>query len=125
MPLYEYQCQACGKRFELIRKFSDPPVEVCALCRQGPVERLFSSPAIQFKGSCWYVTDYAKKGEAGKTEGGKGASGTGGAAQETKSETAEKDGKKGDSASKTDAVKSDTSTKPADTSSPSTSGSKD
>ena len=61
MPLYEYQCQACGQRFEQIRKFSDPPLEQCAKCGKGPVERLLSSPAFQFKGSGWYVTDYAKK----------------------------------------------------------------
>jgi putative FmdB family regulatory protein len=61
MPLYEYQCEACGSRFEKIRKFSDPPLEVCAVCGKGPVEKLLSSPAIQFKGSGWYITDYAKK----------------------------------------------------------------
>jgi putative FmdB family regulatory protein len=61
MPLYEYQCQACGQRFEVIQKFSDPPPETCAKCGKGPVERLLSSPAIQFKGTGWYITDYAKK----------------------------------------------------------------
>ena len=65
MPLYEYECQACGKRFELIQKFSDPPAEVCRLCAGGPVQRLLSSPAIQFKGSGWYITDYAKKDTGG------------------------------------------------------------
>jgi putative FmdB family regulatory protein len=69
MPLYEYECAACGERFELIRKFSDPPVDVCARCGKGPVTRLFSSPAIQFKGTGFYITDYAKKGEGGKGEG--------------------------------------------------------
>ena len=61
MPLYEYECDACGKRFERIQKFSDPPIEVCPNCGKGPVRKLVSSPAIQFKGSGWYVTDYAKK----------------------------------------------------------------
>ena len=61
MPLYEYQCEACGQRFEKIQKFSDPPLEVCAKCGQGPIHKLLSSPAIQFKGSGWYITDYAKK----------------------------------------------------------------
>jgi len=61
MPLYEYECDACGQRFEKIRKFSDPPLEVCAKCGKGPVHKLLSSPAIQFKGSGWYITDYAKK----------------------------------------------------------------
>ena len=64
MPLYEYECQACGKRFELIQKFSDPPAEVCRLCAGGPVQRLLSSPAIQFKGSGWYITDYADKSKS-------------------------------------------------------------
>ncbi len=62
MPLYEYACEACGHRFEALQKFSDPPLEECASCG-GNVERLISAPAIQFKGSGWYVTDYAKKGE--------------------------------------------------------------
>jgi predicted nucleic acid-binding Zn ribbon protein len=48
----------------VIRKFSDPPLEVCARCGKGPIERLLSSPAIQFKGAGWYITDYAKKAPA-------------------------------------------------------------
>ena len=69
MPLYEYQCDACGHRFEVIQKFSDPPIDVCPKCG-GPVHKLLSSPAIQFKGSGLYITDYAKKdGEQGKDGG--------------------------------------------------------
>lgn len=68
MPLYEYQCQACQRRFELIRKFSDPEVQECTLCGKGPVQRLMSSPAIQFKGSGWYITDYSQKGKSGSSE---------------------------------------------------------
>ena len=69
MPLYEYECEACHQRFEKIQKFSDPPIDVCAKCGKGPVKKLVSSPAIQFKGSGWYITDYAKKSgsDAGKT----------------------------------------------------------
>ena len=63
MPLYEYQCDACGGRFEVIQKFSDPPAETCSTCGKGPVQRLISSPAIQFKGSGWYITDYSQKGK--------------------------------------------------------------
>ena len=64
MPLYEYQCDDCGKRFERIRKFSDPPLdEPCPQCG-GPIRKLLSSPAIQFKGKGWYVTDYAKSGSS-------------------------------------------------------------
>ena len=60
MPLYEYQCQACKKRFEKIRKFSDPPLKKCDLCGKGPVTKLLSAPGIAFKGSGFYITDYAK-----------------------------------------------------------------
>jgi len=68
MPLYEYQCDACGFRFEVIQRFSDAPVEGCQSCG-GTVRKLLSSPAIQFKGSGWYVTDYARKGaKAGPSE---------------------------------------------------------
>jgi len=65
MPLYEYECEACRARFEVIRKFSDPVLEVCTHCGKGPVRRLQSSPAFQFKGSGWYITDYARKGKSG------------------------------------------------------------
>jgi putative FmdB family regulatory protein len=61
MPLYEYECDACHHRFERIQKFSDPPVDVCPKCGKSSVKKLLSSPAIQFKGSGWYVTDYARK----------------------------------------------------------------
>lgn len=60
MPLYEYQCKKCGHRFERIQRFSDPLVKKCPDCG-GKVEQLLSAPAVQFKGSGWYVTDYAKK----------------------------------------------------------------
>ena len=69
MPLYEYECPKCGT-FELVRKFSDVPLETCPTCAQ-PVEKLASAPAIQFKGSGWYVTDYARKSSG--VEGGKEA----------------------------------------------------
>jgi putative FmdB family regulatory protein len=72
MPLYEYECSQCGHRFELIQRFADPPAETCVACGKGPVHKLLSAPAVHFKGTGWYVTDYAKKGSgaAGKTEGG-------------------------------------------------------
>jgi putative FmdB family regulatory protein len=66
VPLYEYQCTKCDNRFERIQKFSDPLVTVCPLCG-GKVERTISVPAIHFKGSGWYVTDYANKSSASKT----------------------------------------------------------
>ena len=69
MPLYEYRCDACGRRFEKIQKFADPPLDICQLCGKGPVRKLLSSPAIQFKGSGWYITDYARKnGSGGETK---------------------------------------------------------
>ena len=69
MPLYEYQCPTDGT-FELVRKFSDPPLAACPTCG-GPIEKLLSAPAIQFKGSGWYITDYARKssGVEGSKEG--------------------------------------------------------
>jgi putative FmdB family regulatory protein len=77
MPLYEYHCESCGHRFEVIQKFSDDPVSVCPNCGKGPVVKLLSSPAIQFKGSGWYITDYARK-DSGKSDSGKsGSSSTG------------------------------------------------
>jgi putative FmdB family regulatory protein len=65
MPMYEYACESCGHHFEKIRKFSDPPLNECPKCG-GPLRKLVSSPAFQFKGSGWYITDYARKGESGE-----------------------------------------------------------
>jgi len=59
MPLYEYRCERCGKVFEILQKFSDAPMETHPECG-GHVERLISPPALQFKGSGWYVTDYSR-----------------------------------------------------------------
>jgi putative FmdB family regulatory protein len=61
VPLYEYRCKACGHQFEKIQSFSAPEEKVCPVCG-GEVEKLLSAPAVQFKGSGWYVTDYAGKG---------------------------------------------------------------
>jgi putative FmdB family regulatory protein len=105
MPLYEYECDACGRRFEKILKFSDPPVDRCDLCGKGPVHKLQSSPAIQFKGSGWYITDYPKKGA---TDGGDSASSNGAGSKE-KTEKAEK----------TDKPAEKSEAKPADTKPPS------
>jgi putative FmdB family regulatory protein len=70
MPLYEYECDTCGHRFEVIQKFSDAPIERCPKCG-GSVHKMQSAPAFQFKGSGWYITDYARKAEpaAGKSDG--------------------------------------------------------
>ena len=65
MPLYEYVCKSCGERFEVRRKFSDEPLTKHEECG-GDAERLLSAPAFQFKGTGWYVTDYAKS-DSGKS----------------------------------------------------------
>ena len=75
MPLYEYKCQGCGDTFEVIQKFSDEPLTLHEKCG-GKVERVLSAPALQFKGSGWYVNDYGKGKNAEarpKTEGSNGA----------------------------------------------------
>lgn len=80
MPLYEYECEQCGHRFELIRKFSDPPLEACPKCG-GPIRKLMSSPAIQFKGTGWYITDYAKKDQVAPSKTGEQKTGDAHAAE--------------------------------------------
>jgi putative FmdB family regulatory protein len=102
MPLYEYECDACGHRFEKIQKFSDPLEDKCPKCG-GPVHKLMSSPAIQFKGSGFYITDYAKKDHvaAAKADGptADGAKAEKSESTDKKSETTEK---KGDAPAKTE-----------------------
>jgi putative FmdB family regulatory protein len=145
MPLYEFTCDVCGHRFEVIRKFSDPPVEICPKCG-GTVQKVISAPAFQLKGTGWYVTDYAKKEAAGSgkndgaskdAEGGTGAKADQaektvaekGAAPEKseRSDTAERSAKndrsenrdrsgKGEGSAKSD--KGEKAVKPAATSSP-------
>ena len=99
MPLYEYQCDECGARLERIQKFSDPPLDRCPTCN-GTLRKLISSPAIQFKGSGWYITDYARKPDAARDQ----------ADKAEKSETAEK---KTDAAAKADGAAKPATTAPA------------
>jgi putative FmdB family regulatory protein len=73
VPLYEYECARCG-RFEIIRKFSDAPLLTCPTCG-GEIQKLASAPAIQFKGTGWYITDYARKSGTGKDTSGKAGEG--------------------------------------------------
>jgi putative FmdB family regulatory protein len=84
VPLYEYRCKQCGHQFEKIQSFSAPEEKECPVCH-GEVERLLSAPAIQFKGSGWYVNDYAAKKPgptkasadgAGKNDGAKSGEGS-------------------------------------------------
>jgi putative FmdB family regulatory protein len=107
MPMYEYQCESCSNRFERIQKFSDPPIDTCPKCGKGPVRKLISSPAIQFKGSGWYITDYARKSSADAGQ----AGGTG--------TTGKPD--KGDAAASKSEAKSDSSSASSSTSSSSSS----
>ena len=119
MPLYEYQCDACGHTFEVIQKMSDAPPAKCPVCG-GVIHKMQSAPAFQFKGTGWYVTDYAKKDRSGsaRTE---GESKDGSKESAETGDKAEKSDKadKGDKADKTrDGTKSTTSSEAA----PSTSG---
>ena len=87
MPLYEYQCDVCAHRFEVIQKYSDPHIEVCPKCG-GAVKKLLSSPAIQFKGSGFYINDYARKSDSSTTPASASSSGaTSDSKSESKSES--------------------------------------
>lgn len=94
MPLYEYKCHRCDKIFEVIQKFSDTPLQVHEECG-GELERLISRSALQFKGTGWYVTDYAGNGKGGSGSKSNSDSGSSGKA-EGKSES-KADGGKSDS----------------------------
>ncbi len=114
MPLYEYECEN-GHRFEVIRKFSDPPLERCSICG-GPVRKLQSAPAFQLKGSGWYITDYARKDQGkGSGETTKKAAAEGGSSSE-KSKSGDKDsaGSGSESKERKDSKDSKDSAKPAE-----------
>lgn len=101
MPLYEYECKKCGHRFEKIQKFSDKMVTKCPDCG-GRVEQMISAPAVQFKGSGWYVTDYAKKSSSA------GASGSGDS-KDKKDDKSKSDGSSKESSSKESSSKESSS----------------
>ena len=90
MPLYEYQCDQCGSVFEVMQKFADTPLTIHENCG-GHVHRLLSAPALQFKGSGWYITDYARGGSKSADNGAKSS--------EAKGETSSKSETKSDSSS--------------------------
>ena len=102
MPNYEYLCQKCGHRFEEIRKFSDKHLKKCPQCG-GLLEQVISAPAVQFKGSGWYVNDYPKKGAASASSSSSSDGDSG------KKET--KDSKDAKESKKDDKPKADTSQK--------------
>jgi putative FmdB family regulatory protein len=100
MPLYEYECDVCAHRFELIQKFSDPPPAACPKCG-GAVTKLMSSPAIQFKGSGFYLTDYGRSGsksDSANVKGGKNESGSS-SSGESKSDSKSSESKSSESKS--------------------------
>ena len=115
MPLYEYQCQKCGVRFEEIQKFSDPLLTEHDDCG-GALKKLLSAPAIQFKGTGWYVTDYARSGKPesdGKpdTKNGKDDSKSEKKAESKSDSKSEKKGSGDSSSSSTSKASSDSSKK--------------
>ena len=108
MPLYEYRCESCDHQFEVIQKFSDPHVSVCPKCGGGPVVKLISSPAFTFKGTGFYITDYARKDQ------GKG--------DQDKAEKADKSTESTPSASETKPASTSDSATPTPKSPPKTEG---
>jgi putative FmdB family regulatory protein len=99
MPLYEYECKKCGHRFEKIQLYSDKMVKKCPECG-GQVEQMISAPAVQFKGSGWYVTDYAKKSSSPGSSGSSDSSSKDKKDDKSKSDGASKESSSKDSSSK-------------------------
>lgn len=109
MPLYEYECNECGRRTEVLQGYNDPPPEACTECG-GSMRRLLSAPAVQFKGTGWYVTDYAGKGKGPGSENGKrSASGSESAGSGDSNES--KSSKKSEAAKETTSTPASSSSK--------------
>ena len=107
MPLYEYECESCGHRFELIQRVADPPAERCVSCGKEPVHKLLSAPAIHFKGTGWYVTDYANKKSDGSPKTDSGAPTPDSSSKSDGSSKTDSDGaSKTDGSTKSDAASS-------------------
>jgi len=109
MPLYEYECKKCHHRFERIQKFSDRHLKKCPDCG-GPVEQMISAPAVQFKGTGWYVTDYPKKSSRDSSRNGDSSEKSGSKDEKSKDEKSKSGAAKSDS-SKSDSSKSETTHK--------------
>jgi putative FmdB family regulatory protein len=114
MPLYEYLCEACGQRTETLQRLADPPLTVCAQCG-GTLKKQFSAPSFQFKGSGWYVTDYARSGSG--SAGGSEKSATADAAAESKESSKSDKGEKSDKGDKSE--KAEKGDRPAKSETPS------
>lgn len=112
MPLYEYQCKKCHSLTERIQKFSDPPLATCPHCG-GELEQLISAPAVQFKGSGWYVTDYAKGSSKGGSSNGS-SSGSEGKSESSKSDSTGSSEKSSSDSNKSDSGKSSSQSSGAD-----------
>jgi len=91
MPIYEYVCGSCKKKTEVIQRVNEAPLKVCPHCG-GKLKKAISAPAIQFKGSGFYITDYARASSPGGDDGGK-SSGEKGEKTESKTDKTEKAGK--------------------------------
>jgi putative FmdB family regulatory protein len=108
MPLYEYECKKCGHRFEKIQLYSAKMVKKCPECG-GQVEQMISAPAVQFKGSGWYVTDYAKKSSSPGSSGSNDSSAKEKKDDKSKSESGSKDSSSKDSSTKESSSKESSS----------------
>ena len=119
MPLYEYRCESCEHVFETIQKFSDPHVSVCPKCEGGPVVKLISSPAFTFKGTGFYITDYARKDQAKKDQakGDQDKSGSGSDKSDSSGKSDKSD--KSDKSTESKPAASDTAKSPSTPSTPS------
>jgi putative FmdB family regulatory protein len=95
MPIYEYKCHQCGEKFEVRRRITEEPLKIHAGCG-GEVEQLISAPALHFKGTGWYVTDYAK---SGKSPSASGSNGNSDSKSESESESKSKSESKADTKS--------------------------
>jgi len=110
MPIYEYECGACGARHEFIQKFSDGPKRKCPACGANRLKRLVSAAAFHLKGSGWYVTDFRDKDKK-KGDGKEAKSGN---ADTAKTGTGKSSEKSSDKSSKSDSGKKSSVSKPAD-----------
>ena len=107
MPIYEYKCQKCGT-FETTQKITDKPLGKCPTCK-GKVKKLISNTSFQLKGTGWYVTDYARKGQNGESKSGNGSKSSSESKSESKSESPSSGKEKSSSESKSESKKSESS----------------
>lgn len=120
MPIYEYQCQKCGT-FETTQKITDKPLGKCPTCK-GKVKKLISNTSFQLKGTGWYITDYARKGQNGESKSGNGSQSSSESKGESKTESSSSGKEKSSLEPKSESTKSESSSNtPAKSSSTSSS----